>query len=279
MFDRVKIGRPAVMGILNVTPDSFSDGGRFLDTDVALHHGLELVGEGADLLDLGGESTRPGAEPVHAGEELARVVPAVTELAAASSVPLSVDTTKAVVAEAAVEAGASIVNDVSAGRFDTEMLSTVADLGAAYVVMHMRGEPRTMQDEPRYDDVVDDVAGFLAERLDLARAAGIRSGFLAADPGIGFGKTTEHNLTLLARLPELRARLGVPIVVGTSRKRFLGAVLRDIAGTSDEPGALEREEATLATVAWAVDRGADVVRVHDVAASARVVALARGAAA
>jgi dihydropteroate synthase len=262
--------RPAVMGVVNVTPDSFSDGGSWLDPDAAVRHGLELVAAGADVLDVGGESTRPGADPVPADEERRRVVPVIERLAAEAGVPVSVDTTKHEVAGAALDSGARIVNDVSAGHFDPEILAVTAGANAGYVAMHMLGEPRTMQRDPRYDDVVRDVGDFLVERLDAARAAGIPGVALAADPGIGFGKTVRHNLELLARLEELVARVGVPVVVGTSRKRFIGAVL---GGESGELAASEREEGTLATVVIALERGARVIRVHEVQATARAVRL------
>jgi dihydropteroate synthase len=247
------------MGVVNVTPDSFSDGGRWLDPGAAVAHGLELVAAGADLIDVGGESTRPGAGPVPEDEELRRVLPVVERLAAETSVPVSIDTTKTAVAAAALSAGATVVNDISAGRSDPDMLETVARAGAGYIAMHMLGEPRTMQDDPRYDDVVDDIAAFLDERLAAARAAGISPGALAADPGIGFGKTVDHNLALLARLPELVARVGVPVLVGASRKTFIGRVL----GGDDPLPASERDDGTLATVVWALDRGARIVRVHE----------------
>jgi dihydropteroate synthase len=262
--------RPAVMGVVNVTPDSFSDGGRWLDPDAAVRHALELVAAGADVLDVGGESTRPGAEPVSADEERRRVVPVIERLVGEAGVPISIDTTKHDVASAALEAGARIVNDVSAGQIDPEILSVAASADAGYVAMHMLGEPRTMQRDPRYDDVVREVGEFLVERLDVARAAGIADAALAADPGIGFGKTIRHNLELLARLQELVARVGVPIVVGTSRKRFIGAVL---GGEGTELPEGEREEGTLASVVVALERGARVVRVHETQAAARAVRL------
>ncbi|HEX6312797.1 MAG TPA: dihydropteroate synthase [Acidimicrobiia bacterium] len=262
--------RPAVMGVVNVTPDSFSDGGRWLDPGAAAAHGLDLVAAGADLLDVGGESTRPGARPVPAATERARVVPVIERLVREAGVPVSVDTTKRDVAAAAVDAGAVVVNDVSAGRAEPAILRVVAEAGAGYVVMHMLGEPRTMQNDPRYDDVVRDVATFLVDRLDLARAAGIADAALAADPGIGFGKTVRHNLELLAHLHELVTRVAVPVVVGTSRKRFIGAVLGHDG--VDVPAA-EREEGTLATVVWALDRGARMVRVHEARPAAEAVRL------
>ncbi len=273
------LDRPAVMGIVNVTPDSFSDGGQYLDAGRAAAHGLELAAAGADVLDVGGESTRPGAAPVDADEEIRRVVPVVRRLAAEAGVPVSVETRKAAVAAAALEAGASVVNDVSAGRADDGMLSVVAGAGAGYVAMHMLGTPATMQDDPRYDDVVAEVGDFLVGRLEAAARAGIATDHLVADPGIGFGKTAAHNLELLRRLPELVERLApVPVMVGTSRKAFLGRILAGEGGESLPPG--EREEATLATVVWAFEQGAALVRVHDVrpaAEAARLLAAVAGA--
>jgi dihydropteroate synthase len=269
------------MGVVNVTPDSFSDGGRYADPDAAVAHGIELVAAGADLLDVGGESTRPGAEPVPVDVESARVLPVVTRLAAEAGVPVSIDTTKAGVAREALVAGATVVNDVSAGRHDPEILGVTAAAGAGYVVMHMQGEPRTMQREPRYDDVVGEVGDFLVERLEVARAAGIADAALCADPGIGFGKDVVHNLELLARLRELAARVDVPLLVGTSRKTFVGRVVGAATGGNDL-GVDEREEGTLATVVWALDHGASVVRVHDVtpaATAVRLLATMTGAAA
>ena len=254
--------RPAVMGIVNVTPDSFSDGGRFLDPDAAVGHGLSLVAAGADVLDVGGESTRPGAEPVGEDEELRRVLPVVRRLAAEAGVPVSIDTSKASVATAALDVGATIVNDVAAGA-DPEMFAAVAAAGAGLVVMHMRGEPRTMQQDPHYDDVVVEVGDFLVDRLAAARDAGIHASSLCADPGLGFGKTGAHNLELLARLGELVARVArvdVPVLVGPSRKSFIARVLGD--------DVVARDDGTLATAVWAVDRGARIVRVHDAGATA-----------
>jgi dihydropteroate synthase len=265
--------RPAVMGIVNVTPDSFSDGGRYFGADAAVARGLELVAAGADLLDVGGESTRPGADPVELDEELRRVLPVVEALSVQSTVPVSIDTTKAAVAAAALSAGARVVNDVSAGRREPEILDVVAAGGAGYIAMHMLGEPRTMQDDPKYDDVVREVGDALVERLDVARAAGIAEAALAADPGIGFGKTLDHNLALLARVSELCDRVQVPLVVGASRKSFLGRILGDSGAVSGEASPDQRDDATLATVVWALDRGAAVVRVHDARRAARAVAL------
>jgi dihydropteroate synthase len=246
------------MGIVNVTPDSFSDGGRFLAPDAAVAHGLALVAAGADVLDVGGESTRPGATPVPEAEERERVLPVVARLAAEAGVPVSVDTRKAAVAAAALDAGATIVNDVAAGG-DPRMLPAVAAAGAGLVLMHMQGDPRSMQDAPTYGDVVVEVGDFLVERIASARGAGIRDAALCVDPGFGFGKTAAHNLALLARLRELVARVGVPVLVGTSRKSFIRAVLGD--------GEHARDDGTLATVVWAVDHGARLVRVHDAAAA------------
>jgi dihydropteroate synthase len=243
-----------VMGVVNVTPDSFSDGGRYLDARAAIDHGLGLLAEGADLLDVGGESTRPGAEPVTADEEIARVEPVVAALAA-DGARVSIDTTKAAVARAALAAGATYVNDVSALRFDAELAGVVADAGVDCCLMHMRGDPRTMQDDPRYDDVVSDVKAHLEERLAFAASSGIAEERVHLDPGIGFGKTLEHNLELLRRLGEIVA-LGRPVVVGTSRKSFLGKLTgRDVG---------ERVPGTIATNVLALERGARIFRVHDV---------------
>jgi dihydropteroate synthase len=246
-----------LMGVVNVTPDSFSDGGLYLDPGAAIEHAVELAGEGAAILDVGGESTRPGADPVPAGEELRRVVPVIAGIVAAG-VPaqISVDTSKAEVAEAALAAGATLVNDVTALRADPEMAALVAGSGADCCLMHMLGEPRTMQEDPRYEDVVCEVKAFLEERMAYAIAAGIPEGRILLDPGIGFGKTGAHNLELLGRLEELVA-LGRPIVVGTSRKSFLGR-LAGGRSTSD------RLAGTIATNVIAYERGASVFRVHDV---------------
>ena len=244
------------MGVVNVTPDSFSDGGLFLAPEAAVEHGERLLGEGADILDIGGESTRPGAEPVSADEERRRVLPVVASLAAAGG-RVSIDTTKAEVAAAAIDAGASLVNDVSAFRFDPALAGLVADAGVGCCLMHMLGEPRTMQENPRYDDVVDDVRAFLEERLRFAVAEGVPAELVWLDPGIGFGKTVEHNLELLRRLDEI-VSIGRPVVVGTSRKSFLGK----LAGGKPEG---ERLPGTIATNVVALARGASVFRVHDVA--------------
>jgi dihydropteroate synthase len=252
------------MGIVNVTPDSFSDGGLFLDPERAIEHGRRLLAEGADVLDVGGESTRPGAEPVAAATELERTVPVVGELAR-SGARVSIDTSKAAVAGAALAAGAGIVNDVTALRGDPELASLCAERGCEVVLMHMRGSPRTMQDDPVYADVVDEVRAFLAARVEAATAAGIVEQRIWLDPGIGFGKTGAHNLELLRRLGELR-ELGRPLVVGTSRKRFLGEI------TGREVG--DRLGATIASSVLAFAAGAQMLRVHDVLAARRALDVA-----
>jgi dihydropteroate synthase len=255
---RERFPAPAVMGIVNVTPDSFSDGGRFLAPDDAIAHGLRLVAEGADLLDVGGESTRPGSDPVPADVELARVLPVVEALAARAGVPISIDTTKASVARAALAAGASMVNDVSAFRGDPDMAAVVAEAGVAVCLMHMLGRPKTMQDDPRYDDVVSEVAAFLAERARAAEAAGVDRACICVDPGFGFGKTADHNLALLRRLDAIAA-VGYPVLVGVSRKRFVGALAR-----SERFDDAARVAGTVAANVAAFARGGWMFRVHDV---------------
>ena len=258
-----------VMGILNVTPDSFSDGGRFLDHVAALEHGRQLIDEGASIVDVGGESTRPGAAPVGVDEELARVLPVVAGLA--DDVRVSIDTRHEAVARAAVASGASMVNDVSAG-----LGGVAAELGVGWVVMHMLGDPRTMQDEPRYEDVVAEVRDFLVGRAERAADLGVSEVWI--DPGIGFGKDTAHNLELLARIDELVAT-GWPVVVGVSRKRFLGVLT---AASDAGPGSVphhdgnvratpvdDRREGSVAVAAWAYSRGVGMVRAHDVRATVR----------
>jgi len=244
------------MGVLNVTPDSFSDGGRWFDSSAAIARGLEMAAEGADVVDVGGESTRPGAEPVDGAEERRRVVPVVEALA--SSVRVSVDTRKRDVAEAALEAGATLVNDVSAS-----LEEVAAAAGVGWVAMHMRGEPQTMQRDPAYDDVVDEVRTFLVERAERARAAGVDEVWI--DPGIGFGKTVGHNLALLRHLRALVAT-GIPVMVGTSRKSFLGRLTARSEGRSGPADAEvdDRLEASLAAAVWAMSQGVAMVRVHDV---------------
>lgn len=246
---------PCIMGVVNVTPDSFSDGGRFLAAEDALTQALALVREGAAIVDIGGESTRPGSEPVPAAEELERVLPVIEALADRVGVPISVDTTKAEVARRALAAGASLINDVSALRSDAGMLEVVAEAGCPVCLMHMKGQPKTMQDEPRYDSVVDEVLRFLEERMAFALANGLREDQIMVDPGIGFGKTVEHNLALLRDLHRFTV-LGRPVVLGASRKRFLGAIL------GAEPG--ERIIGTVVTTVVGLLAGAHVFRVHDV---------------
>lgn len=252
---------PLVMGVLNVTPDSFSDGGRWFHTDAAIGHGLELVAAGADVVDVGGESTRPGAAPVDAAEEARRVVPVIEALAPA--VRVSVDTRKASVAEAALEAGATLVNDVSASLWEV-----AAAAGAGWVAMHMKGEPSTMQEAPQYGDVVSEVRDHLVARASRARDAGVTEVWV--DPGIGFGKTVAHNLSLLRHLRSLSGA-GFPVVVGTSRKMFLG---RLSAPAGEPPTAVDdRLEGSLATAAWALAHGAGMVRAHDVGPTAQLARL------
>jgi dihydropteroate synthase len=243
-----------IMGVVNVTPDSFSDGGRFLDPTAAVAHGERLAAEGAHILDVGGESTRPGSAGVPADEEMRRVLPVVEGLAATGKV-ISIDTSKTEVATAALDAGAVLVNDVTAFRGDPGLAGLVADRGVDCCLMHMLGTPRTMQDDPRYDDVVSDVKAFLEQRLAFAVGEGVAEERVMLDPGIGFGKTVDHNLELLARLDEIAA-LGRPVVVGASRKSFLGRITGRAAG--------ERAVATAAANVLALERGASVFRVHDV---------------
>jgi len=242
------------MGALNVTPDSFSDGGHYAEAEAAVRRGLEMLSQGADLVDVGGESTRPGAAPVTAAEELRRVLPVVRALAAAGAV-VSIDTSKAEVAAAALEAGAAVVNDITA-LDDPEMADVVAGAGAGVVLMHMQGTPRTMQDDPHYEDVLAEVASFLAGRAAAAVAGGIASEGICVDPGIGFGKRLEHNLALLGGIPHLAA-LGHPVLVGASRKRFLADILGPLPP-------LERDAATAAAHVLAIAGGASVIRTHNV---------------
>jgi len=255
-----------IMGVVNVTPDSFSDGGAFLDRDAAVSHGLRLAFEGADLLDVGGESTRPGADPVPEREELDRVIPVIEGIHAHDrAVRISIDTSKAAVAAAALDAGADYVNDVTALRADPDMAALVAERGVDVCLMHMLGTPRTMQAQAHYDDVVADVKAFLEQRIEAAVAAGIALERIEVDPGIGFAKNVDHNLELLGRLRELTA-LGRPLVLGTSRKSFLGKI------TGRETA--ERVPATLATLVMGYERGAEVFRVHDVAPARDALAMA-----
>jgi len=257
--------RTWLMGVINVTPDSFSDGGACFETGAAVDHGLRLACEGADILDIGGESTRPGSESVPEEEELRRVVPVVRALRRQSGVLLSIDTTKAAVARSSLDAGADIINDISALRFDPAMARVVAPSGAALVLMHMQGTPRTMQKSPRYSDLVGEIRSFLQDRIREAEAAGIDRDRVVVDPGIGFGKTLEHNLTLIDRLADFQ-ELGRPVCVGLSRKAFIGGIL------GLPPG--ERLEGTIAAAVLSVSRGARILRVHDVGAVARAVRVA-----
>ena len=254
--------RTLVMGIVNVTPDSFSDGGSYGGVDEAVMHARQMVGDGADLLDVGGESTRPGSEPVPADEERRRVLPVIEGIVKElPDLPVSIDTRKSDVASAALDIGATIVNDISAGA-DPSMFDIVRDAGAGMVLMHMRGEPKTMQEDPTYHDVVADVRGFLGSRIEAAVASGIDQEHLCADPGIGFGKTLEHNLSILREIGAFQ-HLGVPTLVGPSRKRFIGSL------TDTEVD--ERVEGTAGVVAWCAAHAVDVVRVHDVKQMTRVV--------
>jgi dihydropteroate synthase len=257
--------RPSVMGVVNVTPDSFSDGGAFLDPRAAIAEARGMLDEGAAIVDIGGESTRPGAEGVPLDEELHRVEPVLTAL---SDAPVSIDTSKAEVARVALAAGAVLVNDVTALRGDPELAGVVADSDACLCLMHMLGEPRTMQDDPRYEDVVSDVKAFLEERLEVATDAGIGEERICLDPGIGFGKTVEHNLELLARLDEIVA-LGRPVLVGASRKRFLGRLL------GDDEALTGPVFAGVAVAVLAYERGAAIFRVHDVREHVEALAAAR----
>ena len=249
-------GRTHVMGILNVTPDSFSDGGLFAGHAAAVEHAREMAGQGADIIDIGGESTRPGAESLSDEEELRRILPVIERLKAEIATPLSVDTYKSTVAAKALRAGASIVNDISGLRFSPDMAQVVADHGAAVVLMHIKGTPRDMQVNPVYADVVGEIMDYLEESASIALKAGVGRERILVDPGIGFGKTVQHNLEIIDRLDEFKT-LGFPIVLGTSRKRFIGTVL-------NIPEPRDRVEGTAATVAMAIQRGAHVVRVHDV---------------
>jgi dihydropteroate synthase len=245
-----------IMGVLNVTPDSFSDGGNFFASEKAIEHGLRMAAEGADIIDVGGESTRPGAEPVAAEEELRRIIPVIEKLRAKIDVPISIDTWKADVARVAIDAGAAIVNDVTGGRGDEGMLSLIAETKSAFVIMHMQGTPRTMQNQPQYEDVVLEVADFFRQQYARAIVCNIDPMAIAFDPGIGFGKTLDHNLELLARLERLRAN-DRPLVVGVSRKSFL-------AKLANSPEMKDRLAPAVALTALLRVRGADVFRVHDV---------------
>ncbi|MFN3678580.1 dihydropteroate synthase [Thermosynechococcus sp.] len=258
--------RTYIMGILNITPDSFSDGGDFFDPASAIAHALEMVAAGADVIDVGGESTRPGASEVPVSAELARVLPVIEGIRQQSQIPISIDTTHAVVAQAAVAAGANIVNDVSGGQADPEMFATVAALGVPYILMHRRGTPATMQQLTDYDDLIGDLIHYFQEQTQRAIASGIRPEHLMIDPGIGFAKTTPQNLTLLRELQRFRD-LGYPLLIGPSRKRFIGDVL-------NLPNPKDRVWGTAAVCCHAIAQGVEMVRVHDVAAMVQVCRMA-----
>jgi dihydropteroate synthase len=248
--------RGLIMGVLNVTPDSFSDGGQFLVPEKAVERGLQMAGEGADIIDVGGESTRPGAEPIAADKELGRVIQVIRDLRAKTDIPISIDTSKSQVARAAIHAGASIVNDVTGGRGDQQMLPLIAESESAFIVMHMQGTPRTMQVRPQYQDVVSEITDFFRQQYTRAIGLSIDPMAIAFDPGIGFGKTLEHNLELLGQLERVRAH-DRPLVVGVSRKSFLGKII----GSADMS---DRAAPAVALTALLRTRGADVLRVHDV---------------
>ena len=253
----LKLGeRTFVMGILNVTPDSFSDGGSFIDPNEAADHALEMIAQGADIIDVGGESTRPGADSVSAEDETGRTVPVIAKIREQSGIPISIDTTKSDVARLALEAGADIINDVSAFESDPEMAGLAAESGAGVILMHMQGTPRTMQSNPDYGNVTEEVRDYLKVRIAAAIQHGVARDRIVIDPGIGFGKTTEHNLALLRGLPVL-AECGCPLLVGASRKRFIGQLTGRTAPT-------DRRAGSLGAAAWAVANGAHILRVHDV---------------
>lgn len=262
---RLELGRrTCIMGILNVTPDSFSDGGRFLDPRSAVEQGLRLAAEGADIIDVGGESTRPFAEPVSIDEEIRRVVPVIAGLAEKIRIPISIDTSKAAVARRALEAGAAMLNDISALKSDAAMAALAAEFGVPVVLMHMRGEPRTMQVAPRYDDLVGEIYTFLRQAVEAAESQGIVKERLIVDPGIGFGKTPEHNLQLIRRLADF-AGLGLPLLLGPSRKAFIRRLVKPEGAQEVAPDLPAVEIGTQAAVAAAILNGAHIVRVHDVA--------------
>ncbi|HXQ71515.1 MAG TPA: dihydropteroate synthase [Pyrinomonadaceae bacterium] len=262
--------RTLIMGILNVTPDSFSDGGQFLSADQALVRAEEMIAEGADIIDIGGESTRPGGEPVSVEEEIGRVVPVIEALSTRVSTPISVDTTKSEVARAALDAGAAIVNDISALRFDFYVADAVARAGAGLVLMHSRGTPATMHRMPPVADIMNEVVSSLRASIHMAERRGVARESIVIDPGIGFGKTQEQNLELIARLDELIAAFpDYPLLIGTSRKSFIGRILADDSGTPAPPA--ERLHGTMATITAAVLKGAHIIRVHDVKAAAETI--------
>lgn len=274
-------GRTLLMGTVNVTPDSFYDGGRYREPEQAVARGLQLAAEGADLLDIGGESTRPGADPVPAEEEMRRVLPVIRSLSRQIPIPLSIDTTKAAVAEEALAAGAALINDISGLRFDPALAAVAARQEVPLILMHSRGTPRTMQQAPHYDRLLEEIARELREAMDRATAAGVAEDRIFLDPGLGFAKTADHNLQILRELPRLQSLLGRPLVIGPSRKSFLGAVLSSTsalpasgggqAGGASPAPPEERLEGTLAAVAIAAWHGARIVRVHDVAPALKIV--------
>lgn len=264
LFDFTK--KTYIMGILNVTPDSFYDGGKYTRVDAAVRRGIELLEEGADIIDIGGESTRPGAEPVSEEEELRRVIPVIEELSKRVKIPISIDTYKSKVAEEAINAGASIINDISGLRFDRRMPEVAAKYGVPVVLMHIKGTPKVMQQSPHYRYLIPEIIEYLRESIVIAKEAGIDEELLIIDPGIGFGKLPEHNLEIIKNLKEF-TKLGKPILIGVSRKSFIGKVLNDAPPE-------ERLEGTMAAVAISVLNGANIVRVHDVAAISKVVKIA-----
>ncbi|WP_373501565.1 dihydropteroate synthase [Desulfococcus sp.] len=261
---RLELGeRTCIMGILNITPDSFSDGGRFFDTDIALAHAERMALAGADIIDIGGESTRPYSDPVSAQEEADRVLPVIEKLSGRIRIPISIDTTKAAVARQALEAGAAVVNDTSALRVDPAIASVAARFEAPLILMHMKGSPKTMQKDPRYDDLIGEILDFLEAAIQGAMAQGVPRRLIIADPGIGFGKTIAHNLCLINRL-EAFERLDVPVLVGSSRKAFIRGILKRDGEADIEPTLPQVETGTQASVAAAILKGAHIVRVHDV---------------
>lgn len=264
---RLDLGRrTCIMGVLNVTPDSFSDGGDFFTVDDAVTQGYRLFKDGADVLDIGGESTRPFSDAVSVEEEIQRVVPVIERLSKRISIPISIDTTKADVAEHAIKAGASMINDISSLRFDPEMADVAADYGVPVILMHMLGNPKTMQNEPKYDDLIGQIKAFFENEIDLAEQKGISKSKIIIDPGIGFGKTFDHNLSLIKNLHEFKT-LNVPILIGTSRKAFIRHLLKDETNKDVHPQSRIVETGTQASVAAAVLNGAHFVRVHDVAST------------
>lgn len=266
--------RTLIMGILNVTPDSFSDGGQFLDIEEALAHAETMIAEGADIIDVGGESTRPGGEPVSIDEEIRRVVPVIEALTQRTKVPISVDTTKSEVARAALDAGAAIVNDISALRFDFYIADAVARAGAGLVLMHSRGTPATMHRLPPVADIMHEVTHSLRASINMAERRGVKRESIAIDPGIGFGKTQEQNIELIARLDQLIAAFpDYPLLIGTSRKSFIGRILADESGTPAPPE--DRLHGTMATITASILHGAHIVRVHEVKATAETIRVAQ----